>query len=190
MASQGNKASVPYLHLCVSSGGGKEKGHGRRDERERLCSMSVQHLSPSWGCCDYLVEFASQSTQTKLTMANDPWTGIDSCRKCRQCSLHPEWIRYLHCIGPPSPYAPTHMYATNVIYLVVFWYQARMLSASRFCHIQNESVSENHSPLPPGLNGERWRCSKDVVITHRRYSRVCVDSVHCASKGRLYLVEV
>lgn len=150
----------------------------RRDERERLCSESVQHLSPSWGCCDYLVEIATLSTQTKLTMANDPWTGIDSCRKCRQCSLHPEWIRYLHCIGPfpPCPFPPwlTHTptaWAPNVIYLVVFWYQDRMLSAGRFSHTHNESVSKSLCPVLLGLNGERWRCCKKVVKTHRRYSR-------------------
>lgn len=42
-----------------------------------------------------------------------------------------------------------------------------MLSAGRFCHIHNESVSESHSSLLLGLNGERWRCNKNVVITHR-----------------------
>lgn len=90
----------------VCSGGRRQKDV--REERQRFCSCSVQHLSPSWGCCDYLVEIATLSAQTKLTVANDPWTGIDSCRKCRQCSLHPEWIRYLHCICPLYPILETH----------------------------------------------------------------------------------
>ncbi len=120
MASQGYKARVPYLHVCVSR-------VERRDERESLCSQSVQHLSPSWGCCDYLVEIATLSTQTKLTMANDPWTGIDSCRKCRQCSLHPEWIRYLHFVGPLSslPNAHTHTYTHTQYhhhYMLPMWF--------------------------------------------------------------------
>lgn len=73
---------------AAEEGGGRT--WDRREERERLCSEGVWPLSPSWGCCDYLVEITTLSTRTKLTMANDPWTGIDSCRKCRQCSLHPE----------------------------------------------------------------------------------------------------
>lgn len=64
-----------------------------------------------------------------------------------------------------------------------------MLSAARFCHIHNDSVSEKPSPLLLGLNGERWRCSKNVVITHKRYSRVCVCSACSVSKGQLHLVE-
>lgn len=36
-----------------------------------------------------------------------------------------------------------------------------MLSAAGSCHIHNESVSEKPSPLLQGLNGERWRCSKE-----------------------------
>ena len=101
MASQGNKASVPQSAL-VCEQRRSARTWERRDERQRLCSASVRHLAPSWGCCDYSAEIASLSTRTKLTMANDPWTGMDSCRKCRQCSLHPEWIRYFHCIGPDT----------------------------------------------------------------------------------------
>lgn len=181
---------------CAWEAEEEEREGGRtweeRNERQRLCSQSVQHLSPSWGCCDYLVEIATLSTQTKLTMANDPWTGIDSCRKCRQCSLHPEWIRYLHCIGPLPllPDTHTHTLSPTVRFQCDlsrrFWYQARMLSAAGFCHTHNESVSERPSPLLLRLNGERWRHSKNVVITHRRYSRLCDCSV---SKGQLHLVE-
>lgn len=58
-------------------------------EGRRLCVLRARHLFPSWGCCDYLVKIAILSTQTKLTMANDPLTGIDSWRKCQRCSLHP-----------------------------------------------------------------------------------------------------
>lgn len=159
MASQGDKASVPPICTCVwATAEQGERTWERRDERERLCALSAQHPSPSWGCCDYLVEIATLSTQTKSTMANDPWTGIDSCRKCRQCSLHPEWIRYLHCIGP-CLHSPTHLHtpppprAPNVIYLVVFRYQARMLSAGRVCQLHNESGSESPNPL---FAGAKW----------------------------------
>lgn len=40
-----------------------------------------------------------------------------------------------------------------------------------------------------GLNGEWCQCSKNVVLTERRYSGLCVYSVCSASKGWLHLVE-
>lgn len=64
----------PVCSYAVTGGLGQkdtEKGGG-------LCVLCAWHLPPSWGCCDYLVKIATLSTQTKLTMANDPLTDIDS----------------------------------------------------------------------------------------------------------------
>lgn len=128
---------VSLICTCVwAAEEGSRRTWERQDSRERLCSQGVQPQSPSWGCCDYLVEITTWRTWTKLTMANDPWTGIDSCSKCRQCSLHPEWIQNLHCIVPPPPDSLTYTHSHTPISsqcdldLVVFWYQSRMLSAA------------------------------------------------------------
>lgn len=146
------------------------EGHG---ERRRLCVLHAWHLFPSWGCCDYLVKIATLSTQTKLTMANDPLTGIDSWRKCQQCSLHPHWIRF----HPPSPATHRHKYEHHHHVLTIWFiyfsdimsegYQLGGGGVGALSVTQWKCVSETPSPLLHGLNGERWYRPKHE-ITHRR----------------------
>lgn len=62
------------------------------------------HLSPSWGCCDYLVKIATVNTQAKLTMANDPLTGTESASSAVFAhiefdTIHPQ---------PPTPIPHPH----------------------------------------------------------------------------------
>jgi len=158
------RASLIYTCVCEQWRRVELEEHERVEMRGRGFVLRVaKHLSPSWGCYDYLVEIATLSTQTKLSMANDPWTGIDSCRKCRQCSLHPEWIQYLNSID----FLPhTYHHQTDVILLAVCCFQARTLSAGRFCCLHNVSVSERLGLLLLQLNGERLWCSRSGVTTH------------------------
>lgn len=141
-----------------------------------VCLPQLWYLSPSWGCCDYLVKIATLSTQTKLTMANDPLTVRESASSAVFAHIEFDTI-----LPQPHPHTntPTATITTmcsraDSIFLIscqkaISWGVGRVLSVTQWTH-----VPETPRPLLQGLNGERWYRPK-CEITQRRPPWVCVS---------------